>query len=192
MRLGSTHLLRSCVRTSSFSQHGDLQQETFRAIERMCGRSYRRAVRSIALGLVVAACGGSGGSSTTPTPKTTPVAPPSSPVAATTLAITGKVTEVDDSPLEGVTVHVFADPWTPGSEVPPLADLTTDAAGEFKAAVPPGRYTLRMYYVDIAVQRAVDITAATVIDQQIDGRWMGSGHGRACEAREATSCKPID
>jgi hypothetical protein len=132
----------------------------------------------------VASCGGS-----------PPPAPPSNSTGS--LTITGKVTDREGrAPLEGVTVIVNpAGRWAmtegrPPEGEKPLADTLTDATGVYKIAkLPAGRYDVRFYYADIVAHRVVDVRKPTVVDQEIDGGWTGTGEQRHCADATAASCK---
>jgi len=133
---------------------------------------------------VLASCGGA-----------PPPAPPSNSTGSLTIA--GKVTDAEmHTPLEGVTVIVNpAGRWAmtegrPPEGEKPLAEGQTDANGTYQIGkLPAGRYDVRFYYVDIVVHRVVDVRKPAAVDQEIDGRWTGSGEQRHCAGASAASCK---
>jgi hypothetical protein len=68
----------------------------------------------------------------------------------------------------------------------------TDENGAYKIYIPrPGRYRVTLYYLEITVERDVDVNGPTKVDQELDQTWGQRGAPtRRCSGPRATDCRP--
>jgi hypothetical protein len=98
-------------------------------------------------------------------------------------SVIGTVTDAKSGELlPGVTITV--------GEVD-VQTAITDEKGAYKLAVPNGRHLMRIYYIDLTVERPIAVYGrAVVIDQQLDQGWHSKGRPVKCAGAAASSCRP--
>lgn len=138
--------------------------------------------------VVLAACGSKPPPLTPLTNTPTPTGP--TPTRSTH-DVSGVVTDAATAePLAGVTVVAAADGDSEVGDSKYVA--IADEKGNYVIHdVPPGRYDMYFFYLDIKIRRSFEVPTLLVVDQQLDQSWGGSaaGEGRVCQGPTAGSCK---
>ena len=84
-------------------------------------------------------------------------------------------------PLAGVTVVINQ-----------LKDAVaiTDENGKYEIPLPPGHYRMTFYYLELTVERDVDVNGPTKVDQDLDQHWGAQGMPTVrCTGARTTTCQ---